>query len=138
MIMDRQVFNDACDSAVTRRMIGEMMRVRLLHRIVGDDVEAGEEIYARAPDGGEAAALAEAADMTDAELRALADELPDTAIGYCARAFSLIDDALTLLALPDELVKQIDGDTIALFAAGLLAAEVRKNAEGLDDSAEAA
>jgi len=35
-------------------------------------------------------------------------------------------------------VKQIDGDTIALFAAGLLASEVRKNSEPVDDDEAAA
>ena len=138
MILDRKVFNEACNSPITARLIGEMMRVRLIGRIVGDDLDAGEEVYACSPDGGEAAAAAEAATMTDAELRALQGELPYSAIGACARAFNMVDDALAVVCLPDDLVEQIDGGMIALFAAALMAADVRKNMEAVDDGPEAA
>jgi len=45
MTLDRRLFDEACDSAVTQRMIAEMVKTRIIHRIVGDDVEAGMEVY---------------------------------------------------------------------------------------------
>jgi len=77
--------------------------------------------------------------MTEGELRALAGELPERAMEYNARAFTLLDEVLGVLGLPDEVVATISGDLIALFACALLAADVRENGrQQLDDDDSAA
>lgn len=135
MQLEQRIFNDACDSPLTHRLIAEMVKARVLHRIVGDDKAAGAEVFTHDPAAATAAALAEDAQMTQQEREELIGELPDSAEEYCARAFALIDGALAILHLPPEVAGTIDGDLVALFAATLLIADVREAGRRLDEDA---
>lgn len=124
-MLDSRLLSEAIASPVTDRMLGSMLTVKLLARITAHDRAAGIELFAHNPHAAEAAAIAEAAELTADEQRELVGDSPARTRDYNARAFTLIAEALMILDLPAEVVDTITGDMIALFAAALLAGDVR-------------
>ena len=131
-ILDRKLFAEACDSPLTQRLLAEMLTARLVYHVTKHDPSAGHELYASDPRACEAVAAAEAENLTAEERLEIRGDLPERVEQYCARAWSLIDDTLSVLTLPPEVIQSISGDMIALFAAGLLTKDVRE-AEDADD-----
>ncbi len=141
MTLDPNLFDEACDSALSKRMVSTMFTARMIRRMTAHDPLAGAEAFGRSPAACTAAALAEAETLPDAERLEVIGEIPERAAEYNARAFGLIDEALAVLDLPEEVVSTITGDMIALYGAALLAADVQqagRNAEGVDDDTQAA
>jgi len=133
MNLDPQLAGDACNSPITQAVVRQMAVVQALRKIAGPDFTAARDTYVYNRSGAEAAASAEFEAMTDEELSDLVGDLPHRAAMFVERAFHDIDKAVGLLALPIELVAQIDGHMVALYAAAMLVAEVREHSQQLDD-----
>lgn len=134
MILDPQLVSTACDSPVTTAVVRQMAVVQALRKIAGENnYAAAKDAYVRNRAGAETAAQAEIDALTDDELRDLLGDFPHLAGRFVQRAFQDLDNAVGFLDLPVELVEQIDGHMVALYAAAMLVAEAR-DTQPVDDS----
>ena len=139
MTLDRELFNEACNSPVTHAVVRQMAVVQALRKIAGDNnYAAAKDTYVHNRAGAEAAAQAEIDALTDQGVCELLGDFPHLAATFVERALHDLDKAVCFLDLPVELVAQIDGHMVALYGAALLVAEAYHDAKRLDDSAEAA
>ncbi len=124
--IDRRLLDEARASAFTQRLLRAMLIARLVQRVTLHAPAAGAELFGNDPEACAAVATAEADTLTAEERLEVLGELPELTDQYCARAWSLVDEALAVLELPREVADAITGDAIALFAAALMTNDIRQ------------
>jgi len=134
-MLDQRLLAEATASPIAHRMLGSMLIVKLLHRITEHDPAAGRDLFASNPEAALAAAMAEAAQLTDDERQQMAGDFPARIGEYTAAAWMSLNEALMILDMPIDIVDTITPDMVALFAAALLARDVRASMVDSDEEA---